>query len=243
MLNRLDPSNPKHSELRSMLRLAGPALFAVGLVFAAIGLISFFSAFSSHQPPRLFWCAFIGFPMIAVGVKITKFAYLGEVTRYMANEVSPVGKDVVNYMVDGTKESVRDIAAAVAEGVRSTNPNTEEPAVEQTAQVKIRCRNCRALNDEAASSAINAARRFNSHACVIGRDSAPRSQLSRLRSRLVHAVADQRRLGTVEESQRPTVVAGLVDLGAGGDFSDRNPRPDSDTSANCWERFVAKTPT
>jgi hypothetical protein len=149
MLDRLDPSNPKHAEFRLMLRLAGPSIAAVGLVFLAIGLINFFWSFG-HEPPRLFWCAFVGGPIFMVGLIITKFAFMGAVSRYMANEVSPVGKDVANYMAHDTKESVRDLASAVAEGFRSGDPNADESVETPGASVKVRCRKCRALNDEAA---------------------------------------------------------------------------------------------
>ena len=54
---------------------------------------------------------------MAIGSGICKFAFMGAVTRYIADEVAPVGKDVVNYMVDGTKDSVRDLAASVSEGI------------------------------------------------------------------------------------------------------------------------------
>lgn len=149
MLDHLDPSNPKHAELRAMLRLAGPVIAAVGLVFTAIGLISFFSAFGGGSP-RLFWCAFVGLPMTAIGVAITKFAYLGAIKRYMANEASPVGRDVVNYMAEQTKGSVRDLAAAVGKGIQSAQADDKPPTAAAPAAVKVRCRVCRALNDETA---------------------------------------------------------------------------------------------
>jgi rRNA maturation endonuclease Nob1 len=36
----------------------------------------------------------------------------------MANEIAPVGKDVVNYVAEGTKEAVHNVAAAVAGGFK-----------------------------------------------------------------------------------------------------------------------------
>ncbi|MCC7087298.1 MAG: hypothetical protein IT427_20030 [Pirellulales bacterium] len=150
MLNRLDPSNPKHVELRNTRRLAGPAIAAVGLVFTAIGLINFFSTFGSPEPPRLFWCVFVGGLIFMAGLAISRFAYLGAIARYLSNEVAPVGKDVVNYLAKETKDSVRNVAATVAEGLRSMELPGGDPAAEQPVEVKVRCRQCRALNDEAA---------------------------------------------------------------------------------------------
>jgi len=48
---------------------------------------------------------------------ISQFAFLGAVTRFTASEAAPVGKDVTNYMVDGTKDAIRDMAAAIGEGI------------------------------------------------------------------------------------------------------------------------------
>ena len=111
--NRL---NPGHRKLRQVLRLVGPLVMGVGVIFAAIGLISFFSSFGSFGPPRYFWCAFVGLPLIALGSAITKFAFMGSVLRYMSAESSPVGKDTFNYMAEGTQSGVRTMARAVREG-------------------------------------------------------------------------------------------------------------------------------
>ena len=70
-------------------------------------------------PPRFFWCAFVGLPLMGLGGTICKFAFMGAVSRYIANEVAPVGKDVVNYMAEGTKGAVRDVAVAVGDRLRA----------------------------------------------------------------------------------------------------------------------------
>lgn len=149
MSQHWDSHDSAHAELRSKMRIAGPAIVALGVIFMAAGLISFFSAFGGGGPPRLFWCMFVGMPLLGIGMSICKFAYMGAVTRYMAGEVAPVGKDVVNYMVDGTKGSIRDVAAAVAEGIHSADASEEE-FDDEPPQVKVRCQKCRALNDETA---------------------------------------------------------------------------------------------
>src|SRR5690606_22556282 len=105
--------------MRDILRIVGPLIVLVGLAFTAVGMISFFSAFGGFGTPRYFWCAIVGFPLIGVGWKICVFAYMGAVSRYMANEVTPVGKDVANYMAKGTRGAVREVAAAVSEGFRA----------------------------------------------------------------------------------------------------------------------------
>jgi hypothetical protein len=140
MAKQIDPG---HDELRDTLRVVGPAVVGVGVIFLVIGIGSFFSAFGSFQPPRYFWCAFVGIPLMALGVAICRFAFMGAVARYMADEVAPVGKDVVNYMADGTKDAVRDVAAAVGEGFRE-GPAAKEPRA-------VHCPKCNADNEASAN--------------------------------------------------------------------------------------------
>ena len=110
--------SPRHTKIRSFLRVAGPILALVGLIFLAVGTISFFAAFGSFQPPRLFWCCFVGMPILFVGLVMSKFGYFGSVARYVAAESAPVAKDTFNYMAEGTKDGVKTVSRAVAEGVQ-----------------------------------------------------------------------------------------------------------------------------
>lgn len=141
--NRPTPMDPEHDQIRDLLRVVGPGVVLVGLIFSAIGIGSFFSSFGTFQPPRYFWCAFVGFPLLALGGAICKFAFVGAVTRYIADEVAPVGKDVVNYMADGTQDAVRTIAAAVGEGLHSGATSPEVHVV--------RCHKCNADNEASAN--------------------------------------------------------------------------------------------
>jgi hypothetical protein len=115
-MNQLE--SPGHSTVRRFLRIAGPILVLVGLIFMAIGLISFFSAFGTFQPPRRFWCCFVGLPILAIGGMMCQFGYIGAVARYVASESAPVAKDTVNYMAEGTKDAVKTVAKSIAEGVQ-----------------------------------------------------------------------------------------------------------------------------
>ena len=135
--------DPGHGEIRSILKVVGPLVALTGLVFVVVGVGSFFRAFGSHEPPGNFWCAFIGIPLLGVGIAICKFAFMGRIARYVANEVAPVGKDAFNYMADGTKDAVRDLAAAVGEGLRSGDSG-------QAASL-IRCHKCNTDNDAGAN--------------------------------------------------------------------------------------------
>ena len=144
--------DPRHAELRGVLRVVGPAVVFVGLIFVVIGFGSFFAAFGSFGPPRYFWCAFVGLPLFAVGMGICRFAFLGAVSRYVANEVAPVGKDVVNYMADGTQEAVRTVAAAIGQGLRAGAPGSEAS--------QVPCPECQADNEVTANFCSQVRRRF-----------------------------------------------------------------------------------
>lgn len=108
--------NPGHTGIRQLARVVGPLMIIVGGVFVAIGMVSFFSAFGSFEPPRQFWCVFVGAPLMAIGGTITKFAYVGAFFRYVAGEVAPVQKDTFNYLATGVSPGVKGLAKAVGEG-------------------------------------------------------------------------------------------------------------------------------
>lgn len=146
--------NPQHDKVRSTLRIVGPSLAAVGGVLTLIGMASFFSAFGSFGTPRYFWCAFLGIPLLGVGLTITKFAYMGAVFRYMAGETAPVGKDTFNYMAEGTKEGVRTVAHAVGEGL-SSGMNESTPS-------KKLCTKCGVENDQDAKFCDNCGEQIGS---------------------------------------------------------------------------------
>ena len=97
--------DPHHQRTQGALRLFGPALVVIGVILMAIGLISFFSSFGTFQPPRFFWAAMIGLPLIAIGLGITRLGYLGADFRYFSGEVSPVATDTFN--TDGRGGSIR----------------------------------------------------------------------------------------------------------------------------------------
>ena len=100
-------------------------LAIIGLGFIVTGVASFFSAFGSFEPPRLFWCCFVGMPVLFVGAVMCGFGYMGAIARYQASEIAPVATDAVNYMADGTKEGVKTVARAVAEGIQEAKQKRE----------------------------------------------------------------------------------------------------------------------
>ncbi|MEX2171015.1 MAG: hypothetical protein WD851_16975 [Pirellulales bacterium] len=112
-----DLQSPRHGSARTILRVGGPLLLALGLLLVAIGLASFFASMGSFEPPRYFWCGFVGMPLLFVGAVMTMFGYFGAFQRYIAGESAPVAKDVVNYMGEHTQPGVRAFTKAATEGV------------------------------------------------------------------------------------------------------------------------------
>ena len=97
--------NPTQATTRTLLRLSGVIVLATGLIFTAICLINFFTTF----PPQLFWCGFVGLPLLFVGGALLQFGFMGAVGRYSANEVVPVASDSVKQVLGDSKELLHDI--------------------------------------------------------------------------------------------------------------------------------------
>lgn len=129
----------RHEQTRKILQSIGILLMVVGGGFVAVGLGSFFAAFGGTEPPRYFWCAFVGFPIGFAGLALASYGFMGSIARYSAGEMAPVAKDTFNYMAEGTKDGVRMVASAVGEGLRAGSP-----AVAGVAQ--IRCHKCNHAN-------------------------------------------------------------------------------------------------
>ncbi len=131
--------DPKHEQTRRILRLIGIPLLILGVALVVIGIVSFFRAFGGMEPPRHFWCAFLGMPILFVGGVLTSYGFMGSVMRYSAQETAPVGKDTFNYLAEGTKDSVKTLASAVGEGLRAGSPSA-------SASPQIRCHKCNTAN-------------------------------------------------------------------------------------------------
>lgn len=136
-----DLIRPSHRPVRNVLRVVGPLVMAVGGIFFIIGAVSFFSSFGSFEPPRYFWCAFVGIPTLAIGGMMTTAGYAGAMARYSASEIAPVTKDTFNYLGHGTKDTMRDVARHVVGGIR------EGLTGEATEGLAVACPGCRAEND------------------------------------------------------------------------------------------------
>jgi hypothetical protein len=130
-----------HQRTQGALRLFGPALVVAGVIFVAIGLFSFFSSFGTFEPPRYFWAAMIGLPLIAIGLGITRLGYLGAYFRYFSGEVTPVATDTFNSMAEEARYGLETMAQAAGRGF-STGMGTNLPPFEHT----VACSQCNVPN-------------------------------------------------------------------------------------------------
>jgi len=110
--------SPRHDDVRRFLRIGGPLVLALGGVLAIVGFASFFISMAKQSgPPALFFCAFIGLPLMFVGSVMCIFGFVGGFSRYVAAEQAPVARDTINYMGDGTEGAVKTVARAAAQGI------------------------------------------------------------------------------------------------------------------------------
>ncbi len=126
----------KHKSKRTVLRIIGPILLVSGILLVVKGTSGMFGdpfTQSNFGGPSHFGLNFIGMPLIFVGGVMSSAGYMGAVARYQADEITPVAKDVVNYMADGTKDSVRTISKAIHEGMTDDDD--------------VACQSCQTMND------------------------------------------------------------------------------------------------
>lgn len=115
---QLQPTSSQHSGCRSALRVIGPVVLIIGLFLVGSGAYEIVAGDPFKNEGLMFVRMFGGMPMIFVGLVLTGMGYGGALARYHANEMAPVGRDTVNYLVDGTKGSMKDVASAVVGGLR-----------------------------------------------------------------------------------------------------------------------------
>jgi hypothetical protein len=122
----------KHKAVRTYLRVAGPVAAVTGLIFIIVAFADFVRATNNilGDSPKYFWCFFVGMPLLFVGIVMSSLGYVGAATRYMAAETTPVAKDTVNYMAEGTQEGVKTVARAITEGIKEAQerPPTKDPS-------------------------------------------------------------------------------------------------------------------
>ena len=120
------PYESQNSTFRSLFRAGAVVFLPTGAIFAAVGLIDFFGAFSGHGFPTKFWCVFVGFPMLAFGTFCFKAGFLRRITGYVAGEAAPVVKDTIEYVSDGFLQR-----RTISNTSRESDPVTRMQKLEQ----------------------------------------------------------------------------------------------------------------
>ncbi|MCK7484996.1 MAG: zinc ribbon domain-containing protein [Bacillus subtilis] len=114
--------NPK---AKKVFRFVGPILLGVGILLITAAFIDFFVSMASMSGmPSLFFLFFLAMPFLMAGAIMTNLGYMGTIGRYTASQVAPIAKDVTNYMIDGTKDSIIDLADGVLRGKKDAAPRT-----------------------------------------------------------------------------------------------------------------------
>lgn len=129
-----------YSKTKKTFRTLGFIILPIGLVLSIIGFIDFFMSFNSMTQPKLFFCLFIGLPLTSIGIIFLILGFMKELNSFAASQSAPVHKDVINYMLDGTREEVN----------KTIN-----------ASKKIICPKCKAENDADAKFCKNCGEELN----------------------------------------------------------------------------------
>lgn len=145
--------NPK---LRKKLRSYGWIILFIGILLFVIAVIDFFSGFNNMRMPSLSWLFFIAIPLIAVGSRFLSYGYMGAVSRYKSSEISPVAKDTINYLLDGTKESISGVVSeikgnkqvVVCQACNEPNDHDAKFCKKCGTKVSKTCPNCQTENDQ-----------------------------------------------------------------------------------------------
>lgn len=126
--------NP-NSKTKKTLKKLGPTILIIGIVISVIGIASMFGSGIGGGLP------FIGFPLIFVGAVLSMFGYMGDVSRYTASQTAPVVKDVTNYLLENTKESIGGVAREIGKNMREDNVKCVFCGEELNKNAKF-CDNC-----------------------------------------------------------------------------------------------------
>ena len=105
-----------------VLKIIGFIFLASGVLCEIIGLVDFFNVFASmFESPKLFFLNFVGMPFIVIGISCLSLGFRKQITEYSADQVAGVGKDLSNYMIDGTRDSLTKTVTSINNSINSTS--------------------------------------------------------------------------------------------------------------------------
>lgn len=136
---RREEEKAKHEQTKRKLKIIGTVLTVCGAILTVTCFVDFFMTMSGHGMPKLFFCGFIGLPLLGVGLMLLTWGNRREIGRYVKNEVVPV----VNDAADELKPAITSVVNAVKEGVKEVGGSISKEQREEQGRV---CPSCGALN-------------------------------------------------------------------------------------------------
>ena len=154
-----------YSKTKKTFRTLGFIILQKGLVLSIIGFIDFFMSFNSMTQPKLFFCLFIGLPLTSIGIIFLILGFMKELNSFAASQSAPVHKDVINYMLDGTREEVNKTINAsnkiICPECKAENDKDALFCSNCGHKLKIVCPKCKAENDADAKFCKNCGEELN----------------------------------------------------------------------------------
>lgn len=154
-----------YSKTKKTFRTLGFIILPIGLVLSIIGFIDFFMSFNSMTQPKLFFCLFIGLPLTSIGIIFLILGFMKELNSFAASQSAPVHKDVINYMLDGTREEVNKTINAskkiICPECKAENDKDALFCSNCGHKLKIVCPKCKAENDADAKFCKNCGEELN----------------------------------------------------------------------------------
>ena len=154
-----------YSKTKKTFRTLGVIILPIGLVLSIIGFIDFFMSFNSMTQPKLFFCLFIGMPLVFIGIIFLILGFMKELNSFAASQSAPVHKDVINYMLDGTREEVNKTINAsnkiICPECKAENDKDALFCSNCGHKLKIICPKCNAENDADAKFCKNCGEELN----------------------------------------------------------------------------------
>lgn len=105
----------EYKKTNKFLRLFGPIIFLVGLILLIVSITNFMNGGFDYAG-----LPFIAMPLCFVGGVMSMFGYMGTLSRYTSSQTAPVAKDVTNYMLENTKESIGSVVKEISENLTET---------------------------------------------------------------------------------------------------------------------------
>ena len=78
----MNQNESNHRKVKRIFKILGIILTIIGFAFAITGFASFFIAMNNATTPKLFWCCFVGFPILVVGLWMLMFGFRKEIMQY-----------------------------------------------------------------------------------------------------------------------------------------------------------------